>query len=616
MTQINVKDSTGATVPVELPLAPGQLAAAESKPVTLSSENVAAIGSLTETAPATDTASAGLNGRLQRLAQRITSVIGQLPASLGQKAAAAALAVTQSTEDASQIGSVTETAPATDTANSGLNGRLQRIAQRITTMLTLLPATLGSKAAAASLAVTQSTEDAALIGALSETPPANDTANSGLNGRLQRVAQRLTTLIQLFPASLGAKAASASFPVTQSAEDAALIGAATETAPATDTASSGLNGRLQRVSQRITSLIALQSTLNGLFPTSLGVKAASASLSVTQSTEDAALTGPVTETAPATDTASSGLNGRLQRIAQRTTSLIALLPSSVGRKSMAGSLSVTNADDDALLGSVTETAPATDTASSGLNGRLQRIAQRLTALIALVPGSLGSKAASASFAVTDSTEDVARVGIITETAPATDTASSGLNGRLQRLAQRVTSLMALVGEVQAVPTPNTVLDRLLSVSTATEAIQAAAEDPTAVEVMLDTADPMIGPVNETPPGTDTANGFGLNGRLQRIAQNITTQTEGATYVDTDSIANASGVSQTVAAAMTHRRYLMVHNPSSSVSWWINPTGSPAVAGAAGSFELPPGATWEPQPPPINIVKGIATVNTDLTSVSA
>lgn len=37
----------------------------------------------------------------------------------------------------------------------------------------------------------------------------------------------------------------------------------------------------------------------------------------------------------------------------------------------------------ALLGAVTETAPATDTASSGLNGRLQRIAQRLTSLIAL-----------------------------------------------------------------------------------------------------------------------------------------------------------------------------------------------------------------------------------------
>lgn len=42
----------------------------------------------------------------------------------------------------------------------------------------------------------------------------------------------------------------------------------------------------------------------------------------------------------------------------------------------------------AKLGIVTEAAPATDTASSGLNGRLQRIAQRLTSLIALVPAAL------------------------------------------------------------------------------------------------------------------------------------------------------------------------------------------------------------------------------------
>ncbi len=42
------------------------------------------------------------------------------------------------------------------------------------------------------------------------------------------------------------------------------------------------------------------------------------------------------------------------------------------------------------LGGVTETAPANDTASSGLNGRLQRIAQRLTSLIALLPTSLGA----------------------------------------------------------------------------------------------------------------------------------------------------------------------------------------------------------------------------------
>lgn len=42
------------------------------------------------------------------------------------------------------------------------------------------------------------------------------------------------------------------------------------------------------------------------------------------------------------------------------------------------------------IGGLTETAPASDTASSGLNGRLQRIAQRITSLIALLPTSLSN----------------------------------------------------------------------------------------------------------------------------------------------------------------------------------------------------------------------------------
>ena len=50
----------------------------------------------------------------------------------------------------------------------------------------------------------------------------------------------------------------------------------------------------------------------------------------------------------------------------------------------------TEATLDARTGILTETAPASDTASSGLNGRLQRIAQRLTSLIALLPTALGA----------------------------------------------------------------------------------------------------------------------------------------------------------------------------------------------------------------------------------
>jgi len=45
--------------------------------------NAVRMGSLTESAPGSDTASSGLNGRLQRIAQRVTSMIGLLPTTLG-----------------------------------------------------------------------------------------------------------------------------------------------------------------------------------------------------------------------------------------------------------------------------------------------------------------------------------------------------------------------------------------------------------------------------------------------------------------------------------------------------------------------------------------------------
>lgn len=91
---------------------------------------------------------------------------------------------------------------------------LGEINTEITNMNFKIPATLGSKADSASLAVTKSTEDKAAIGSLTETAPATDTASSGLNGRLQRIAQRLTSLIGLLPSSLGAKLSAASLSIT------------------------------------------------------------------------------------------------------------------------------------------------------------------------------------------------------------------------------------------------------------------------------------------------------------------------------------------------------------------------------------------------------------------
>jgi hypothetical protein len=60
---------------------------------------------------------------------------------------------------------------------------------------------LGRAADAASVSAALSTEDVAILGATNETAPATDTATAGHNGRLQRIAQRITSLIGLFDGS-------------------------------------------------------------------------------------------------------------------------------------------------------------------------------------------------------------------------------------------------------------------------------------------------------------------------------------------------------------------------------------------------------------------------------
>ncbi len=89
-------------------------------------------------------------------------------------------------------------------------------------------------------------------------------------------------------------------------------------------------------------------TVDGTVAISNQVDIGSLALESTQSAGNT-LIGAVNETAPASDTASSGLNGRLQRIAQRLTSLIALFPTSLGQKNMAGSLAVTVASDQSAV---------------------------------------------------------------------------------------------------------------------------------------------------------------------------------------------------------------------------------------------------------------------------
>jgi hypothetical protein len=125
----------------------------------------------------------------------------------------------------SQIGLTTESPAAADnTSGDGLNGRLQRIAQNITSLISKLPTALGANGglkiegvasgtavptsvsslplpSGAATSANQSSQST-LFGAVTETAPASDTASSGLNGRLQRIAQRLTSLIGLLPTAL------------------------------------------------------------------------------------------------------------------------------------------------------------------------------------------------------------------------------------------------------------------------------------------------------------------------------------------------------------------------------------------------------------------------------
>lgn len=115
-------------------------------PLVVSSSGIGAIGDIAATGDTGDFS-------LIALFKRFLSV--KLPTTLGAKTAALSLAVTTATDDLAlaRMGILTEAAPATDTASSGLNGRLQRIAQRLTSLIAQLPATLGIKTAALSLSV-------------------------------------------------------------------------------------------------------------------------------------------------------------------------------------------------------------------------------------------------------------------------------------------------------------------------------------------------------------------------------------------------------------------------------------------------------------------------------
>lgn len=86
-------------------------------------------------------------------------------------------------------------------------------------------------------------------------------------------------------------------------------------------------------------------------------------------------------TGAATESTLATLNGKVTACnTGAVTVSSSALPTGAATETTLGTL-LTQSDFDTKIGSLTETAPGTDTASSGINGRLQRIAQRLTTLI-------------------------------------------------------------------------------------------------------------------------------------------------------------------------------------------------------------------------------------------
>lgn len=173
------------------------------------------------------------------------------------------------------IGAVTETAPASDTASSGLNGRLQRIAQRITSLIALLPSSLGQKTKTGSLAVTLASDQDAL--------PITDNSGS------------LTIDSTQLPASLGTKTAVNSFPVTLSSDGtfATAFGTATDASASSDTANTGFISLFKRLlsvtllkgTQTAANSIAVTLASDGVAVTRLGANGDAASLTGSQSAQ-------------------------------------------------------------------------------------------------------------------------------------------------------------------------------------------------------------------------------------------------------------------------------------------------------------------------------------------
>lgn len=154
---------------------------------------------------------------------------------------------------------------------------------------------------------------------------------------------------------------------------------------------------------------------------------------------------------------------------------------------------LSESDFDTKIGSLTETAPATDTASSGLNGRLQRIAQRITSFIALIPSALtgsGNFKVAVQEAIPAGTNNIGDVDVLTVPADpfganADAAATAGSTGSIQAKLRLMTS------QLDSIKTAVETLDNVVSgneaqVDVLTQPARAATTDTITAKLATDT----------------------------------------------------------------------------------------------------------------------------------
>lgn len=122
---------------------------------------------------------------------KVAGSVTSTPATVGAGTAAAAARTVEASDSpvTTALGAVADAAVTNPASSASIVAALKGLLTRIGFTLTA-----ASGVASAALRTVNSTDDP-VIGATNETAPASDTATAGLNGRLQRIAQRLTSLI-------------------------------------------------------------------------------------------------------------------------------------------------------------------------------------------------------------------------------------------------------------------------------------------------------------------------------------------------------------------------------------------------------------------------------------